>query len=191
MPTRTYFDASLIATLSDWSTQLAAVAAFTPNTYAGIAEYTKFSRDGRCGIASGRLDNLGEDVSTAVKKWIAVHHVRSGSESRYLAVLPRDEYIYMKAKDQDRLLEQLIQEVDGVADSMSSDKDVSEDATVSPTDQDIGFKAFWRVPVLPQIYEILVYAHRDHDSAIETLQAVTEAGFVRLSRFLAQTRSQH
>lgn len=169
MPLRKTYQNELIDALRSMPIEFATVSAFGPKAYAGIVEYTRSPGDDVPGISS---EDIGEYASKVVKEWTKVHQVSSGSDSRYLAVLYGEESSGMEEKDKNRLLQQLIQEVDGAADKMSS------------ADEGSGFKstnAFLRIPVLPNIYDILVYAHRDHDTAIETLHAATEAGFVRLS----------
>lgn len=57
----------------------------------------------------------------------------SGSDSRYLAVLPRDGASSMEAKDLQRLQQRLIQEVDSVTDKISSIGFISTDTFLQPS----------------------------------------------------------
>lgn len=50
-----------------------------------------------------------------------------------------------------------------------------------------GLDAFLRIPVLPQIYDVLIYAHKKHGSSTATLAQAREGGLVSSCLFFSSS----
>lgn len=86
----------------------------------------------------------------------------------------------MSEKKERSLLEEFSKEVDNDITGKTNGRASTDTATGEQADVMTPAQAFLRVPVLPQIYDILVYAHREHVESTKMLRIVMEAGFVSL-----------
>jgi hypothetical protein len=160
MPIRHDYDKSLWKFLTELPPELREVSAFAPDVYAGLAQ----------AIEKGDTSTLSERV----RSWVVHHHVRTGSRKYRLLLLPREQYFVIRPEREEKLRNEFMAEVDG---DVFLSKPLS---TSSQGKQAIkeGATAFIRVPVSPQIYDALVYAHKNHSTPSSTLTQIRQAGIV-------------
>ncbi|THH16587.1 hypothetical protein EW146_g4079 [Bondarzewia mesenterica] len=163
MPSRQNYDEALFKFLHDLPPELGEISAFSPEAYSDLAR----------AVAEGDTARL----SSRLKSWTQFHHVRSGSRKYHLLLLPREAYFSIRPEKEDRLRNEFIAEVDGETPTNKS----SVTSTGHGPGQHVinsheGVSAFLRIPVLPQIYDVLVYAHKNHASSAQTLAQVRQAG---------------
>ncbi|KIK97222.1 hypothetical protein PAXRUDRAFT_825162 [Paxillus rubicundulus Ve08.2h10] len=171
MPNRALFEDTFSRFLDSLPFELLETAAFTPEVYAAI-----------CRSLSG---NNSEDLSDHLRMWTVFHHVRLGSERYHLLLVPRDAVFPLEATEEEKLRRDYTDHID------SYSKDYREASlTISPSKPDIvnhdfgGFewaRAFERIPVRNQIYDILVYAHRAHGSSTSTLFETRRIGMATIT----------
>ncbi|KAL4248451.1 Zn(2)-C6 fungal-type domain-containing protein [Abortiporus biennis] len=142
MPTRHAFDEALTRFVAMLSPELRETATFPPEVYADLAR----------AVAGGTIAEL----LPRLRMWATCHHARSGSRKSHLVLLPRDAFYNMNPADEEKLRANFIVQTDG-ENNGSSDK-YSENAGSSLESAAV----FERVPVQPQIYDVLVYTHRSH-----------------------------
>jgi len=151
MPDRIAFDASLCEFLAALTPELRETAAFGPEMYANVSNCVA---NGDTSIFSPRL-----------RMWLVHHHIRLGSNRFHLLLVPRDSYFQIDRTEEERLRLEYVTRVDGKGKGLlvpSSTKDTVE--------HDLNAlewtRAFERIPVQTQIYDVLVYAHRAHATQI-------------------------
>jgi len=103
---------------------------------------------------------------------VAHHHVRTGSRKYHLLLLPREQYFAIRPEREEKLRNEFIAEVDG--DVFLNKPSSSSSQGKQPLRE--GTTAFIRVPVSPQIYDTLVYAHKNHSTPSTTLTQIRQAG---------------
>jgi hypothetical protein len=160
MPVRHDYDKALWKFLSELPVELREISAFAPDVYAGLAQ----------AVENGDTSTLSERV----KSWVTHHHVRTGSRKYRLLLLPREQYFVIRSEKEEKLRNEFIAEVDG-------DVFLSKPSSASNQGKQAlreGTSAFIRVPVSPQIYDALVYAHKGHSTPLTTLTQITQAGIV-------------
>jgi hypothetical protein len=162
MPIRHDYDKALWKFLTELPLELREVSAFAPDVYTGLAQ----------AIEKGDTSTLSERV----RSWVVHHHVRTGSRNYRLLLLPREQYFAIRPETEEKLRNEFIAEVDG---------DVFPSKPPSPSTSSQGKQplregaaAFIRVPVSPQIYDTLVYAHKNHSTPSATLTQIRQAGIV-------------
>lgn len=163
MPYRHAFDESLSRFVAGLSTELRETATFSANSYAEIAG----------AITEGRVGEL----STRLRVWALCHHARAGSRKHHLILLPRDAFYSMSSAEEERLRANYIVRVDGDANA-PAEKPPEGGATSLES-----AGVFERVPVHDQIYDVLVYTHRNHGSASTMLFEARRIGIVRSPSF--------
>ncbi|EIM81115.1 uncharacterized protein STEHIDRAFT_162111 [Stereum hirsutum FP-91666 SS1] len=163
MPDRKCFNEELINTLVSLPFELAAISAFGPQWYVDMVEHARSPEDNVPGV-----------LPDVVKRWADIQQVISGSDSRYLAVVPRGWASSMEASYLQKLRLRLIQEVDSETNKRPS------------IDQGSGFDPFFRIPVFYQIFDILAYTHRNHETSFEMLRAAAEAGFANIAWMMTE-----
>lgn len=160
MPVRHDYDKALWKFLSELPAELREISAFAPDVYAGLAQ----------AVENGDTSTLSERV----RSWVTHHHVRTGSRKYRLLLLPREQYFVIRSEKEEKLRNEFIAEVDG-------DVFLSKPSSASSQGKQAvreGTTAFIRVPVSPQIYDALVFAHKGHSTPLTTLTQVTQAGIV-------------
>ncbi len=160
MPTRHDYDKALWKFLSDLPPELREVSAFSPDIYAGLAQ----------AIEKGDTSTLSERV----RSWVVHHHVRTGSRKYHLLLIPREQYFVIRPEREEKLRNEFMAEVDG-------DVFLSKPSSANSQGKQAlreGATAFIRVPVSPQIYDALVYAHKNHSTPSTTLTQIRQAGIV-------------
>lgn len=165
MPSRASFEDSLAKFLHDLPPDLRETAAFSPSVYATISQ----------ALSKGSEDAL----SDRLRMWLTIHHVRLGSETYHLLLILRDSFFHLDAVEEEKLREDYIRHIDDCG------KPSSE---VDAVDHDFGgfewTRAFERIPVQNQVYDILIYAHRAHGSSSSMLFETRRMGMVRVQPIL-------
>ncbi|KIJ67676.1 hypothetical protein HYDPIDRAFT_179869 [Hydnomerulius pinastri MD-312] len=172
MPSRALFEDTFAQFLGNLPAELLETATFTPEVYAAI-----------CRSLSG---SDAENLSDHLRMWVAFHHVRLGSEKYHLLLTPRDAYFQLEATEEEKLRRDYITHIDSdpkghgkasITGSLSSKPDL--------IDHDFGGfewgRAYERIPVRSQIYDILVYAHRAHGSSTSMLFEIRRIGMASIS----------
>ncbi|KIM61606.1 hypothetical protein SCLCIDRAFT_1179634 [Scleroderma citrinum Foug A] len=168
MPSRALFEEALAQFLADLPIDLRETCAFSPEVYA---------------VACHSLSGVGaEKLSDRLRMWLAYHHVRLGSEKYHLLLLPRDAFFQIVAAEEENLCRDYMAYVD---DHPTGSGQVAEIAASETIDHDLGgfewTRAFERIPVLDQIYDILVYAHRAHGPSSSVLFEAQRIGMAGIT----------
>jgi hypothetical protein len=159
------FDASLRDFLARLTPELRETAVFGPELYANMSN---------C-VANGDTSTF----SPRLRMWLANHHIRLGSNRFHLLLIPRDPFFQIDAMEEEKLRADYVTRVDGKGKNMipSPAKDTME--------HDLNAlewtKAFERIPVQTQIFDVLVYAHRAHGNSSSMLFEAKRIGMVRIS----------
>jgi hypothetical protein len=160
MPIRHDYDKALWKFLTELPPELREVSAFAPDVYAGLAQ----------AIEKGDTSTLSERI----RSWVVHHHVRTGSRKYRLLLLPREQYFVIRPEREEKLRNEFMAEVDG---DVFLSKPLSASSQGKQAIRE-GADAFIRVPVSPQIYDALVYAHKNHSTPSSTLTQIRKAGIV-------------
>ena len=164
MPSRTLFEENFARFLDGLPPELLETAALTPEVYADVCR----------SLSGGDTENL----SDRLRMWVSFHHVRLGSEKYHLLLLPRDAFFHLAASEEEKLRRDYITHIDNLSDTSLSTASPKPDTI----DHDLaGFewtRAFERIPVRNQIYDILVYAHRAHGSSTSMVFETRRIGMV-------------
>jgi hypothetical protein len=175
MPNRHSFDESLSTFLAQLMPEIRETATFVPDIYAKICRY----------IARGDTSKLPERL----RLWTSFHHVRLGSDRYSLLLKPRDAFFDIGPVEEEKLRRDYVMHIDGKAsmpsEAHASNQSYAKDSAEHGLDPLEWATAFERLPVQPQIYDVLVYAHRAHGTASSMLFEVRRLGVV--SNFLAHT----
>ncbi|TFY73999.1 hypothetical protein EWM64_g10014 [Hericium alpestre] len=173
MPSREAFDDALLHFVGNLPPELKEVSAFMPDAYAEIAQAIE--------------KNDASVLSERLRPWTLYHHVRSGSRKYHLLLLPKEAYFNISPDREEKLRNEFIAEVDGEAPiSKASSASSSHGSGSHGASQPEGTTAFLRVPVSPQIYDILVYAHKNHSSTSVTLAEVRQVGIASITWPMAE-----
>jgi hypothetical protein len=164
MPSRSAFDESLSVFLAELDPELQETATFTPETYIAVSG---------C-IAGG---DSSSKVSERLRMWISYHHVCSGSNKYSLLLVPREDFFHVGLGEEEKLRADYVTRTDELM-NLVPPRGRHKDLPDSDID---GTCAFERLPVQPQIYDILVYAHRTHDSPVSMLTETRRLGVVSLN----------
>jgi len=171
MPDRIAFDASLCEFLAALTPELRETAAFGPEMYANVSNCVA---NGDTSIFSPRL-----------RMWLVHHHIRLGSNRFHLLLVPRDSYFQIDRTEEERLRLEYVTRVDGKGKGLlvpSSTKDTVE--------HDLNAlewtRAFERIPVQTQIYDVLVYAHRAHGNSNSMLFEARRIGMASITHPMAE-----
>ncbi|KAH9855203.1 hypothetical protein C2E23DRAFT_814883 [Lenzites betulinus] len=162
MPSRHAFDESLFKFLGGLSQELRDTATFPVEVYAEVSR----------AISEGRLSSL----SPRLQVWTSCHHARSGSSKRHLILLPRDAFYNMNREDEEKLRLNYVMQTDGEENSEGAKK-LAENG-LSPLQSAAVFE---RVPVQNQIYDVLVYTHRNHGSSSTMLFEARRIGVATIT----------
>lgn len=116
-----------------------------------------YSRVANC-LRKGNLHELPENL----RAWISFHRLCSGSEKHHLILAPRDAILDASEAEFEKLRRSYCQKIDDPL----SDNDNSEEVL------------FDRLPLQPQVYDVLNYVHRSHAPVPEMLREIKKLGFV-------------
>ena len=164
MPSRVSFEDNLAKFLRDLPPDLRETAAFSPNIYAAISD----------ALSKGSVDAL----SDRLRMWLTIHHVRLGSETCHLLLILRDSFFHLVAEEEEKLREEYVRHTDDHGIPPSKSDVVDHDFSTSEWT-----RAFDRIPVQSQVYDILIYAHRAHGSSFSMLLETRRMGIVRIPLF--------
>ncbi|KAH8828414.1 hypothetical protein DL96DRAFT_1176526 [Flagelloscypha sp. PMI_526] len=184
MPIRTSFNEHLNQMVNTLMPELRETASFGPEMYATIAR----------GLQKNDLQLL----TLRRRTWTAIHHVLSGSSRAWLLLMPRDSvFMYKSAQEQERMRFIYQEKMDITFPSQASRTlkiDPSFDMVTFKDDQYQCMKddpewmtPFERIPVQDQIYDVLAYAHRRHDSSWEMVVEVRSAGIAMITWPMCET----
>ncbi|KAI6157705.1 hypothetical protein BKA82DRAFT_931443 [Pisolithus tinctorius] len=167
MPDRTLFEEALGQFLTDLPAALRETTAFGPEMYAAV-----------CRSLSG---DSAQNISDRLRMWLTYHHVRLGSEKHYLLLIPRDAFFHLLAPEEEILRRDYVAYVDNHSEAYGT----TSGSRSENADHDVGgfewTRAFERIPVLNQIYDILVYAHRAHGSSSSVLFEARRIGMAGIT----------
>ncbi|KAH9831225.1 uncharacterized protein C8Q71DRAFT_816651 [Rhodofomes roseus] len=162
MPARHAFDEALVRFVGGLAPELRETATFIPDVYADVAH----------AITEGRISEL----SVRLQLWASCHHARSGSHKQHLLILPRDAYYNMDRADEESLRTHYAALTDGEPVPLKPEDPVAGSlATPDPV------AVFDRVPVQQQIYDVLVYTHRNHSTAPSMLSEARRIGVATIT----------
>ncbi|OCH93118.1 hypothetical protein OBBRIDRAFT_772167 [Obba rivulosa] len=162
MPSRHSFEESLVRFIGGLSPELRETATFIPEAYAELAR----------AVAEGRL----ADLQPRLQLWASCHHARSGSRKYNLILLPRDAYYNMPQADEEKLRLSFISQTDGETKAPATEPQPESGlSTLDPA------AVFERIPVQHQIYDILVYTHRNHGSTSAMLFEARRIGIATIT----------
>ncbi|KAJ6492924.1 hypothetical protein C8R47DRAFT_1013021 [Mycena vitilis] len=163
MPSREEFDQTLEEFFSRLTPDLRETASLLPETYATLAN---------C-LSKNNITRL----SPRFRAWATCHRLSSGSDKLNLIVAPRDPFFQASPEDQLRMLKEYRSSLDRPSASQKSDKD-----SVLAMDG----QQFERLPVQPQIYDCLVYAHRGHASSVAVMMEIRRMNIASITWPMAQ-----
>jgi hypothetical protein len=98
-------------------------------------------------------------MSPRIRTWVTCLHVRTGSRKTHLLIVPKDSCHGLPLEEQEKRRKLFVAQVDGAG-------------------TDIVESGFDRIPPQPQIWDLLVYAHRAHASPVLMVAEVRKCGFV-------------
>jgi hypothetical protein len=165
MPRRAAFSEAFTAFLGDMGPELREVTAFSPQVY------TSFW--------GSVLKNDFAGQSSYLVTWAKIHHVRIGSQRYLLLLLPKDVIFQAQPKEETQLHQKYINKMDSRRGLADKEPMLDSYRTSSTPEWNTAFE---RIPVEPQIFDILVYAHRDHAKATEMVLEIRQIGFVSLGQ---------
>ncbi|THH30932.1 hypothetical protein EUX98_g3257 [Antrodiella citrinella] len=145
MPSRHQFDEALGRFVAGLSAELRETATFTVESYSEVAR----------AVSEGTV----ADLPPKLKMWATCHHARAGSRKSYLILLPRDAFYNMNPADEEKLRANFIVQTDGEPNGESDRSPEGGNHSLESV------AVFERVPVQTQIYDILVFTHRNHGVA--------------------------
>ncbi|KAJ7092485.1 hypothetical protein B0H15DRAFT_1021180 [Mycena belliarum] len=168
MPSREMFDKALDGFLQNLIPELRETACLQPEPYATLAN---------C-LAKGNITRL----SARIRTWATCHRLCSGSDKLNLILVPRDSVFQIPPDEEQRMIKEYRASLDGNTRLMSSpvhksDKDGAGGSEVP---------AFERLPVQPQIYDCLAYAHRGHASSVAVLMEIRRLGIASITWPMAE-----
>ncbi|KAJ7146187.1 hypothetical protein C8R44DRAFT_9157 [Mycena epipterygia] len=169
MPNREVFDKALDDFLSQLIPDLRETACLQPEAYATLAN---------C-LAKGNITRL----STRIRTWATCHRLCSGSDKLNLILAPRDSVFQATPEEEQRMIKECRSSLDGQPQSMPSPSQKPDKDNVSGVD---GSTAFERLPVQPQIYDCLAFAHRGHASSVAALMEVRRLGITSITWPMAE-----
>ncbi|KAF8891665.1 hypothetical protein BD779DRAFT_1437435 [Infundibulicybe gibba] len=163
VPSRTEFDETLLIFQQNVMVELRETMCFSPAVYATMS------------VALKNWGSESPEISDHIVRWINIHWVGSGSAKFYLILTPRLSGHPMSRSEIEESRSQFIEYYDR--------KWFIWTKTFPAILQDLSPKNeehmahFDRIPVQPQIYDLLTYAHRDHKNASEMLTEIRDIGY--------------
>lgn len=151
IPSRESFTAALKTFLDSLIIELRETTFLSPDNYSRVA---------RC-LQKRDLQELSERLKT----WVENHRLCSGSDQYYLILAPRESTYGLPEAAYEKTRRVYCQRADNPFSSTSENHDRDE-------------VAFDRLPLQPQVYDILSFAHRSHAPLPAMLKEVQELGFV-------------
>ncbi|CAL1707004.1 unnamed protein product [Somion occarium] len=162
MPSRHAFDEALGRFVSGLAQELRETATFPVDSYASISR----------AVSEGTVAEL----QPRLRMWATCHHARAGSRKNHLILLPRDAFYNMNPADEEKLRAQYIVQTDGEGGGQHNGQ--LQDGTSNSLES---VAVFERVPVQPQIYDVLVFTHRNHGSTSTMLFEARRIGIATIT----------
>lgn len=162
MPARGAFDDALTRFVADLSPELRATATFPPERYSELGR--------------ALYENSMQTLTPRVHMWCIAHHVQYGSERTNKLILLKETYFHLSIMEERRLRERYAVNSDAITGPIP----VGGKARAKDYDE---LNAEWarpfdRLPVQTQIFDVLSYAHRAHNSASSMLKECRRIGMV-------------
>ncbi|KAJ7854730.1 hypothetical protein B0H14DRAFT_756625 [Mycena olivaceomarginata] len=155
MPDRGDFEQALDEFVSKLQAELRETACLAPEAYATLAN---------C-LSKNNITRL----SPRIRMWAACHRLFSGSDKLNLIVAPRDSFFQSSPDEQLRVIAEYRGSLDHALDHpLASPSQKSDKDDMGGTDA----QQFERIPVQPQIYDCLAYAHRGHASSVAVMMEI-------------------
>ncbi|KAJ7161050.1 hypothetical protein C8R46DRAFT_1106358 [Mycena filopes] len=169
MPSREEFDRALEEFLSKLMPDLRETACLPPEAYATLANCLSKSNITR--------------LSPRIRAWATCHRLCSGSDKLNLIVAPRDSYFHLTPEEQYRLIKDYRTSLDRAAPHSSVTSSPTQKSDKDGTDTQ---PLFERVPVQPQVYDCLAYAHRGHASSIAVMMEIRRLNITSITWPMAE-----
>ncbi|KAJ7456986.1 hypothetical protein FB451DRAFT_1372683 [Mycena latifolia] len=166
MPNREAFDKALEDFVSALMPDLRETACLPPEAYATLAN---------C-LAKGNITRL----STRIRTWATCHRLCSGSDKLNLILAPRDSVFQVTSDEEQRLIKEYRSSLDG------SNPRSMPSPVQKPDKDNAEAPPFERLPVQPQIYDCLAYAHRGHASSVAVLMEIRRLGIASITWPMAE-----
>lgn len=150
IPSREAFTASFKIFLDSLIIELRETTCLSPDEYSRVA---------RC-LQRGDL----QDLSVRLKTWIVNHRLCSGSNRYYVILAPRESTYSLSEAAYEKTRRRYCQTIDNPSSRTPEDPETDE-------------VTFDRLPLQPQVYDVLSYAHRSHAPLPAMLKEIQELGF--------------
>ncbi|KAF8920020.1 hypothetical protein CPB85DRAFT_1429486 [Mucidula mucida] len=157
MPPRVVFETALEDFIKTLMPDISETACMSLEVYTAIVKYLS--------------NRQGARVSTQLKNWLELHHYRSGSTKYMILLVPREAVFTLDRAEEDKYLMQY---------RIQADRRSIEFTQPPPDDELNWWNAYEFVPVRNQMYDILVYAHRNHGATYDMFQEVRKLFIVSL-----------
>ncbi|KAJ7271092.1 hypothetical protein C8J57DRAFT_1320683 [Mycena rebaudengoi] len=167
MPNREVFNQTLEKFLSKLIPDLRETACLSPDAYATAAI---------C-LATGNLAKL----STRMRTWVTCHRMCAGSDRYHLILAPRDSIFQVPPEEERRLIKEYRAALDGQHPHQAPGQKSDNDTTTGDVPH-----SFERLPVQPQIYDCLAYAHRGHASSVAVMMDLRRLGIASITWTMAE-----
>ncbi|KAJ7607349.1 hypothetical protein FB45DRAFT_948129 [Roridomyces roridus] len=171
MPSREEFDQAFEEFLSKLMPDLRETATLAPEIYATLAN---------C-LAKGNITRL----STRLRAWATCHRLSSGSNKSNLILAPKDGMFGMSDADELKLVNEYRAAMDQPPKAAASGEANGNGAAGAGGTEGTQSQ-FERVPVQPQIYDCLAYAHRGHASSVAVLMEIRRLGIASITWPMAE-----
>ncbi|KAJ7699319.1 hypothetical protein B0H17DRAFT_1049427 [Mycena rosella] len=168
MPSRESFDKALEDFLANLMPDLRETACLPPEAYATLAN---------C-LSKGNITRL----STRIRSWATCHRLCSGSDKLNLILAPRDSVFQITQDEEQRMIREYRGSLDGPSRSAPSPSQKSDKDSAATSEAPV----FERLPVQPQIYDCLAYAHRGHASSVAVLMEIRRLGIASITWPMAE-----
>ncbi|PFH51980.1 hypothetical protein AMATHDRAFT_57591 [Amanita thiersii Skay4041] len=166
VPDRQIFNDSLDEFLGGIMNELKETACLSPEVYSMICNALETGDSSR--------------LSDRIRAWASFHHVCSGSHHKRLLLIPRDTIFAINSTEVQRLRQMYLTHIDEQISETAAQTAPSHDCREEATDAQ-WIENFERVPVQPQIYDILTYTHRSHDSPLVMMLETKRLGFASIT----------
>jgi hypothetical protein len=113
--------------------------------------------------------NEAYSVSARLWNWANIHHVQPGSARVHCLIMLKSELYDMNAQEE---------RGHGTTYVKVADSDIGRQLILKNQPQPEWASYFDRIPPQPQMFDLLVWAHRSHNSASSMLKECQRAGFV-------------
>lgn len=201
MPVRAAYDEALVQFLKDLPPDVAEVSAFAPEAYAALAKCVSKGDEGAvssnvkswAAIHHARSGSRKYNLVLLPKEdYYAIHRdLEERLRNEFMAEVDGEAFP-PRSYSSGSVKPPSIPSAPGTSASATSAVGVmvvGNTVVSTPKEKERerereGLDAFLRIPVLPQIYDVLIYAHKKHGSSTATLTQAREGGLVSLFSLL-------